>query len=216
MISRNEILDKIEATGIIAVIRLTDLNILENIVTALSSGGVDLLEITFTAPNALDLIQELNNRVTGDFLIGAGTILDSETARAAILAGAQFIVSPVLNTDVIHLIHRYDKVSICGGFSPTEILTAWEHGADIVKVFPATAVGPQFLKDIHAPLPQIKLSPTGGVTLANATDFIKAGACCLGVGTALLDKQLIDNSDWDGLAERARQFKAAVQLGRQG
>ena len=214
MKNRTEILEQIERTGVIAVIRQADADKLEQLAIALSAGGVNLLEITFTTPHAVDVIKTLSDRISEDFLIGAGSILDTETARAAILAGAEFIVSPIMKTDIIKMAHRYDKVCICGGLSPTEILTAWENGADIVKVFPATALGPQFFKDIHAPLPYIKLTPTGGVSLANATEFIRQGACCIGVGTALLDKTMIAESNWDGLTEKARQFIAAVHQGR--
>ncbi|MBC8403470.1 MAG: bifunctional 4-hydroxy-2-oxoglutarate aldolase/2-dehydro-3-deoxy-phosphogluconate aldolase [Candidatus Marinimicrobia bacterium] len=188
-------LNHIEESGVIAVIRLSNVDKLGNIVEALQTGGVNLLEITFTTPNAVHIIKELSSRVQENFLIGAGSILDTETARAAILAGAQFIVSTIMNVDVIHMARRYDKVCIAGGFSPTEILTAWENGADIVKVFPATAMGPQFFKDIHGPLSQVKLMPTGGVNLENASEFIQSGACCIGVGTALLDKKMIAESD---------------------
>ncbi len=214
MRNRIEVLKKIEETGIIAVIRLSDDKKLGHLVDALAAGGVNLIEITFTIPNAIEVIRKLTNKVDDGIIVGAGSVLDTETARAAILAGAEFIVSPIMNTDVIRMAHRYDKVCIPGGFSPTEITTAWENGADVVKVFPATAMGPQFFKDIHGPLPHIKLTPTGGVCLDNAADFIKAGACCIGVGTALLDKQMVADSDWAGITRRASQFIQAVVEGR--
>lgn len=212
---RQETLKKIEDSGVIAVIRLSDVKKLEKIIESLAKGGMSALEITMTTPGALDIMKELSQNNTSGFLIGAGTVLDPETARMAIVAGAEFIVGPVLNIDVIKMAHRYDKVVIPGAFTPTEILNAWDHGADIVKVFPATAVGPKYFKDVMGPLPQVKLTPTGGVSLDNASEFIKAGACCLGVGSALLDKKMIAGSDWDGLAEKAAAFKKAVEEGRQ-
>jgi 2-dehydro-3-deoxyphosphogluconate aldolase/(4S)-4-hydroxy-2-oxoglutarate aldolase len=136
--------------------------------------------------------------------------------RPSSTPGAQFVVSPVYNPAVVKLAHRFEKAVMPGAFSPTEILNAWNGGADIVKVFPATALGPKYFKDIHGPLPQVKLTPTGGVTLENAEEFIRCGAVCLGVGTALLDKEMIKKQDWQALAERARQFKAAVERGRKG
>jgi 2-dehydro-3-deoxyphosphogluconate aldolase/(4S)-4-hydroxy-2-oxoglutarate aldolase len=212
--NRSEVFTKIEESGVIAVIRLNDISRLEGIIDALTRGGINALEITMTTPDAIRIIEQLSSRYSGNFLIGAGTVLDPETARIVILAGVSFVVSPVLKTDLIHLVHRYDRLMIAGAFSPTEILSAWENGADAVKVFPATALGPKYFKDIHGPMPQIRLTPTGGVSIENAADFIRAGACCLGVGTALLDKKMIADSDWDGLAKRASEFVAAVKKGR--
>ncbi|MEE4310388.1 MAG: bifunctional 4-hydroxy-2-oxoglutarate aldolase/2-dehydro-3-deoxy-phosphogluconate aldolase [candidate division KSB1 bacterium] len=212
---RQETLKKIEDAGVIAVIRLSDVKKLEKIIESLAKGGMNALEITMTTPGALDIMKELSQNNTSGFLIGAGTVLDPETARMAIVAGAEFVVGPVLNIDVIKMVHRYDKVVIPGAFTPTEILNAWDHGADVVKVFPATAGGPKYFKDVLGPLPQVKLTPTGGVSLNNAAEFIKAGACCLGVGSALLDKKMIAESDWDGLAGKAAAFIKAVEEGRQ-
>ena len=211
---RSEVFAKIEKNGVIAVIRLNDISKLEGIIDALTRGGIHALEITMTTPDAIRIIEQLSSRYRGDFMIGAGTVLDPETARNVILAGASFVVSPVLNTDIIRMVHRYDRLMIAGAFSPTEILSAWENGADVVKVFPATALGPKYFKDIHGPMPQVRLTPTGGVSIDNAAEFIRAGACCLGIGTALLDKKMIAASDWDGLAKRASEFVAAVKKGR--
>jgi 2-dehydro-3-deoxyphosphogluconate aldolase / (4S)-4-hydroxy-2-oxoglutarate aldolase len=212
--SRLEILRQIEESGILAVIRLNDTKKLNNIIDALSKGGVKALEITMTTPNAIDVIKSVSNEVGDDFLVGAGTVLDPETARLTILAGAQFVVGPTLNLEMIKLVHRYDKVVIPGAFTPTEILKAWDAGADIVKVFPATALGPKYFKDVHGPLPQVKLTPTGGVDLSNAAEFIKCGASCLGVGTALIDKKFVADSDWDSLTERAASFVEEIKKGR--
>ncbi|TFG95482.1 MAG: bifunctional 4-hydroxy-2-oxoglutarate aldolase/2-dehydro-3-deoxy-phosphogluconate aldolase, partial [Calditrichales bacterium] len=163
-------------SGVIAVIRLNDVSKLEQIISALSSGGIYALEITLTTPNAVKIIAELARSTGKDFLIGAGTVLRPHEAEAVLAAGAQFVVSPVFNKQVVDLTTQADKVSIPGAFSSTEILQAWDSGADIVKIFPATALGPNYFKDIHGPLPGIRLTPTGGVSLENAADFIRAGA----------------------------------------
>ena len=207
---------KLIDSGLVAVIRLNSGAKLPGIIEALCQGGVNALEITMTTPGALAIIKDIAEKTGDDFLIGAGSVLDPETARQAILNGAQFVVGPVFNPEVLRLCHRYDKVDIPGAFTPTEILAAWEQGADIVKVFPATTLGPGYMKDVLGPLPQVKLLPTGGVTLANAAEFIRAGACCLGVGTALLDKKMIAAEDWPALAKHAAAFRAAVLDGRTG
>ncbi len=211
---RHSLVKKIEDSGIIAVIRLNDIGKLHHIIDAISKGGVKALEITMTTPNAIQIIEQLAKEIHSDFLLGVGTVLDGETARIAINAGAQFVVSPILKENVIQMAHRYDKAVFPGAFSPTEILSAWEQGADVVKVFPATALGPKFFNDIHGPLPQIKLTPTGGVNLENAAEFIRAGACFLGVGTALLNKSIIASGDWVGLSEKASAFIEEVKKGR--
>jgi len=212
--NRLEIVQKIEESGIVAVIRLNGSDHLDKIIDALAKGGVRALEITMTTPNAVEMIREVSGTLSDEFLIGAGTVLDAETAEAVINAGAQFVVSPVFKPEIIKTVHKYNKAVMSGAFSATEILAAWETGSDIVKVFPATVVGPRYFKDIHGPLPQIKLMPTGGVTVDNAEEFIRCGAVCLGVGSALLDKKMIKDQDWPGLTVRARQFTAAVERGR--
>ena len=214
--NRQKILDRLKDSGIIAVIRLDGVENLDKIIDALAKGGVQALEVTMTTPNAVAIIRDISFSLSEDFLIGAGTVLNTDTAKEVIDAGAQFVVSPVFKPSIIEIVHQYDKVAISGAFSPTEILSAWETGADIVKIFPATVLGPVYFKDIHGPLPQVKLTPTGGVNIDNAEEFIRCGAVCLGVGTALLDKKLIKNQDWDALEEKARQFKAAVERGRKG
>ena len=211
---RQQILNSLISSGIIAVIRLSEDKKIDYIISALSEGGVKSLEITMTTPNAIDIIKNISKKNKGDFLIGVGSVLDPETANAAIHSGAQFIVSPILNVDIIKMGHRYDKVVIPGAFTPTEIINAWESGGDIVKIFPATVLGPKYFKDIHGPLPQVKLSPTGGVNINNAADFIKAGAVCLGVGSALIDKKLVENSDWEELSKRAATLVEEVRKGR--
>jgi len=207
-------LQKIEKSGVVAVIRLKDDKNLENIIGALSEGGMKALEITMTTPNAIQIIDNITNQIDEKFFIGAGSVLDGETATAAIHAGAEFIVSPISNAEIINTAHRYGKVVVPGAFSPTEILSAWELGADAVKVFPASNLGPKYLKNIHGPLPQVRLTPTGGVNLNNAADYIKYGASFLGVGSALLDKKMIANKDWKGLKKRAQKFIEVVNTAR--
>ncbi len=167
-----------------------------------------------TVPGAIDAIREFKSTVKEEVLIGAGTVLDPETARACILAGADFIVSPTLNLEVIKVCRRYSKIIIPGTFTPTEILTAWEAGADIVKVFPASVGGPGYLKDIMGPLPQVKLVPTGGVNLETTPEFIKAGAVAVAAGTSLVNKRAVSEQNWDAITETARKFVAAVKQAR--
>src|SRR5438477_12684119 len=154
--------------GIVAVVRSPDSQQLVEVARALADGGVTVVEITLSVPNALDVLRQVRQALGDRLLLGAGTVLDAETARAVLLAGAEYIVAPTLNLDVIRLCQRYDKLVMPGAFTPTEILAAWEAGADIVKVFPAEIVGPAFFKAMRGPLPQIRLMPTGGGDLATA------------------------------------------------
>ena len=193
-------------TGVIAVIRADPGDQLVNVCRAISAGGVQACEITMTTPGALEAITQASRELDKSALVGAGSVLDAETARAAILAGARFIFSPVLNLDVIQMAHRYDCVAIPGAMTPTEIFTAWSAGADVVKVFPANHFGPQYLRDVHGPLPQVKLTPTGGVDLTTAADWIKAGAVAIGVGSSLVKKELINGGKWDELSALAKQY----------
>lgn len=204
----------LESCGVVAVIRLQDSSKLRAVVQALAAGGVKALEVTMTVPRAIELIGEIAPTLPPDFVIGAGTVVDPDTAHAAILAGARFIVGPVLRPAVIEVCHRYDVAVMPGCFSPTEILTAWEAGADVVKVFPATALGPSYFKDIRGPLPNVKLMPTGGVSLDNAGDWIRAGAVAIGVGTALVDAKLVAAGDFASITERAGRFVDAVRAAR--
>ncbi|MEO6807771.1 MAG: bifunctional 4-hydroxy-2-oxoglutarate aldolase/2-dehydro-3-deoxy-phosphogluconate aldolase, partial [Isosphaeraceae bacterium] len=179
-------------------------------------GGVTAAEITFTVPDAIEIIRQVRRELGDAVVLGAGTVLDPETARAALLAGAEYIVAPTLNLDVIRLCRRYDKAVMPGAFTPTEVLSAWEAGADIVKVFPADVGGPTYLKSLHGPLPQIRLMPTGGVDLNTAEAFLKAGACCLGVGSSLVEPKAVAAGDFDRIRQLAAQFVAVVQRYRQG
>jgi 2-dehydro-3-deoxyphosphogluconate aldolase / (4S)-4-hydroxy-2-oxoglutarate aldolase len=212
---REATLKRILDSGIVAVVRSESSASLVKVVQALAEGGVSAAEVTFTVPDAIDVIRQVRREVGDAIVLGAGTVLDPETARAALLAGAEYIVAPTLNLDVIRLCRRYDKAVMPGAFTPTEILTAWEAGADVVKVFPADVGGPAYLKAIRGPLPQIRLMPTGGVDLDTAESFLKAGACCLGVGSALVDPKAIAAGDFGRIRDLAAQYAACVRRFRQ-
>ena len=207
---RARVTAQVETLGIVAVIRLKDPAKLRAVVDAIAAGGVRALEVTMTVPGAVGLIRDLAPTLPDGFLLGAGTVTDAATARAVIDAGASFVVSPVFRPEVIAACHERDVAAMPGCFSPTEILAAYESGADIVKVFPATALGPQFIKDVRGPLPQVKLMPTGGVTLENAGDWIRAGAVAVGLGSALVDARAIEANRWDVITANARLVVANV------
>ncbi|MDP6153024.1 MAG: bifunctional 4-hydroxy-2-oxoglutarate aldolase/2-dehydro-3-deoxy-phosphogluconate aldolase [Phycisphaeraceae bacterium] len=211
---RTALVAKMQTSALIAVIRADSPTQLVDVCRALCDGGVDIAEITMTTPGALDAIAQAREALAGDCVIGVGSVLDAETARAAILADAQYIVAPTLNLDVIQMAHRYDRPIIPGALTPTEIMTAWQAGADMVKVFPANHFGPRYFKDLLAPMPHLKLTPTGGVDLGTAADWLKAGAAALGVGSALVKKDLIRTRDWAGLTKLARQFRDVVDQAR--
>lgn len=210
MAAKTQVLQRVTDCGVIAIVRMRDSSKLISVADAVHKGGVDVIEFTMTTPNALETLHTLRDATGEEVVLGIGTVLDAETARAAILAGADFLVSPTLNPRVVEMCHRYSKVVIPGAFTPTEILTAWELGADFVKLFPATTVGPGYIKDVLAPLPYIKLIPTGGVDLSNAGDFIRAGAWAVAVGGNLVDASAVERGDFDVLTERARQFAQIV------
>jgi len=211
---RDQALEVILETKVIAVIRMSDTQKLIKTTEAIKEGGVRAIEITMTTPSAIEIITEMSKKKSPGVLIGAGTVLDSGTAVQAIHAGADFIVSPILNLEVIKACRRYDTFVAPGALTPTEILTAWENGADIVKVFPATSVGPKYFQDLKGPLPQIRLMPTGGVNLDNAKEFIAHGACCVAIGTALLDKKAIENEDWEVLRQKASALINSLKGGQ--
>jgi 2-dehydro-3-deoxyphosphogluconate aldolase/(4S)-4-hydroxy-2-oxoglutarate aldolase len=212
--SRIEDLNRVLQTGIVAILRVPTSDQLASVARALFEGGIDVIEVTFTVPNALEILAAVKKDLGNRVLLGMGTVLDPESARAALLAGAEFIVSPSLNLDVIRLCHRYDKVAMPGAFTPTEILAAWEAGADVVKVFPSDAVGPSYLKALRGPFPQIRLMPTGGVNLETLPAFIKAGACALGVGGSLIDPQAIRDGNFARLRDLAGQYVQALKSAR--
>ena len=214
MSRRAAVTARIETLGVVAVIRMKDPARLRAVVDAMAEGGVRALEVTMTVPGAVDLIRALASSLPDGFLLGAGTVTDAATARAVIDAGACFVVGPVFRPDVIAACHERDVAAMPGCFSPTEILAAHECGADIVKVFPATMLGPQFIRDVRAPLPQVKLMPTGGVTLDNAGDWIRAGAVAVGLGSALLDAKAIDSGRFDVITANARRVVASVAAAR--
>jgi 2-dehydro-3-deoxyphosphogluconate aldolase/(4S)-4-hydroxy-2-oxoglutarate aldolase len=209
--SKETQLRQILDSGIVAVVRSPDSQQLVDVVRALADGGVSVVEITMTVPDALSVLRQVRQSLGERVLLGAGTILDPETARAALLAGAEYLVAPTLNLDVIRLCQRYSKLVMPGAFTPTEILTAWEAGADIVKVFPAEVVGPTFFKAMRGPLPQVRLMPTGGVDLNTAADFLRAGACCLGLGSQLVEPRAVAERNFDRIRDLARQYVAIVQ-----
>ena len=207
-------MDVIESDGVISVVRLDDLSSAIGLVEALVEGGLRAIEFTFTNRDAATSIQETSRELDDRALIGAGSVLDPETARTAILAGARFVVTPTLNLRTIELCRRYGVPIVVGAFTPTEILTAWEAGASLVKVFPASVGGPSYLKDVLGPLPQVKLVPTGGVTLENAGDFIRAGAAAVALGSNLVDARTVASRNWATLTRRAESLLAAVTKAR--
>ena len=214
--SRETTLRRILDGGIVAVVRAESGERLAQVVRALAEGGVTAAEITFTVPDAVAVIREVREELGDRIVLGAGTVLDPETARAALLAGAEYIVAPTVNLDVIRLCRRYDKVVMPGAFTPTEVLTAWEAGADIVKIFPADVGGPAYLKALRGPLPQVRVMPTGGVDLTTASAFLDAGACCLGVGGSLVDAKAVAAGDFGRLRDLAGQYAAIVRRHRGG
>lgn len=216
MSTPHEVVAEMERTGVVAVIRAQSSEMLIDVVGALHAGGLTCVEVTMTTPDALDVIHKASKEFAGKCVIGVGTVLDSETARAAILAGAEYVVAPVLDLPTIALCKRYSKAVVPGAFTPTEILTAWQAGADVVKVFPATKLGPEFFKDVRGPLPQVRLTPTGGVSLDNTGDFIKAGAVCVGVGSAMVTKKAVAEKDYATLTANAKAFLKAVADARGG
>jgi len=201
--------------AIVPVVRASSPDAALRAVEAIANGGIRSAEITMTVPGAVGVLEKLAGRFGGKLLLGAGTVLDPETARACLLAGAEFIVSPCLKPATIEMAKRYSKPVFPGALTPTEVLTAWEAGADAVKVFPCGNVGgAKYIKALKGPFPQIQLIPTGGVNLETIGDFLKAGACAVGVGGELVDASLIQQSRFDALTERAQQFLAAVAKAR--
>ena len=210
MSTKQKHLDQIHRTGIVAILRTEHAALLGDVCDALVAGGVDVIEITFTVPKAHQVLETVAERLGQRALLGAGTVLDPETARIAMLSGAEFIVAPNTNVEVIRLCRRYDKIVMPGAMTPTEVLTAWEAGADVVKVFPCDQLGPGHLKALRGPYPHIRMLPSGGVTLDTATAFLEAGAFALGVGGKLVEPRAIRDRDLAGIERSARQFVAAV------
>lgn len=214
--NKSAIIARIIGTGLIPVVRAESSDIAMRAIDAIREGGISILEITMTVPGAIRVIEEVARLFNDDAIVGAGTVLDSETARACMLAGAQFIVSPALDLETISCCRRYGIPVMPGAMTPTEIVTAWKAGADLVKVFPANALGgPGYIKALRAPLPQIELVPTGGVSLKTAADFIKAGAAALGVGADLVDTAALRAGEGKVITDRAKQFIEIVKIARE-
>mgnify|MGYP002403940309 CR=1 FL=1 len=201
------VLDRILTTGIVAILRVDQSAKLIQVLAALKEGGVEAAEVTLTTPNALSVIAQAREHFGSAMVIGVGTVLDPESARAAITAGAQFVVCPTLRRATIKLCRRYSVPVLPGAYTPTEILTAWEAGADIVKLFPAEIGGAAYLKAVKAPLPQIRIAPTGGVDEHTAADFLRAGASVLGVGSALVNQKLLAADNYAEISARARRLR---------
>ena len=212
--SRSEIVSEVEKGGVVGIIRMQDPAALGQVVEALARGSLKALEVTMTVPRAIELIAQIAPSLPDDFLLGAGTVVDADTAHRAAEAGAQFLVSPVLRPEVIKAAHEDGIPVMPGCFTPTEILTAWDLGADVVKVFPATSVGPGYLKDIRGPLPHVKLMPTGGVSIDNVGEWLKAGAVAVGVGSALVDTKAIAAGQFHVLEANARRIIANIAAAR--
>jgi 2-dehydro-3-deoxyphosphogluconate aldolase / (4S)-4-hydroxy-2-oxoglutarate aldolase len=213
---KREVFNRMISEGLVPVIRVASAAEAIDVADAIKEGGVTVIEITMSVQGAIDVIKDLTKKYRDEIIMGAGTVLDPETGRAALLAGAQFIVSPTLNLDLIALAHRYSAVVIPGAMTPTEILTAWNAGADMVKVFPAAQLGgPEYLKALRGPLPQILLVPTGGVNLQNAGAFIKAGAAALGAGGELVDKKAVKERKFNIITENTRAFLKAIREARE-
>ncbi len=212
---KSEVIQKIIEIGVVPVVRASSADEAMRAIDAIKEGGVPILEITMTVPGAIKVMEQVADKFGDEVVLGAGTVLDPETARACILAGAQFIVSPALNLKTIELCQRY-SVAICpGALTPTEVVTAWQAGADFVKIFPCSAMGgASYIKGLKAPLPQIELIPTGGVNLNTAADFIKAGSSALGIGADLVDLKALSEGNAALITERARQFVQLVKDAR--
>jgi 2-dehydro-3-deoxyphosphogluconate aldolase/(4S)-4-hydroxy-2-oxoglutarate aldolase len=216
MKDRDAVVQEIEATGLIAILRARSSEQLIEVVGALLDGGLTCVEVTMTTPGALEIVHQATTRFGNRCVFGAGTVLDAQSARSAILAGAEFIVAPTLDLDTIRLCRRYSAAVVPGTMTPTEILRAHEAGADLIKVFPAASVGPMFFRDVRGPLPQVKLVPTGGVTPDNALEFIHAGAAALGMGSALVGAALLEKKDFPAIARRAAEMLARIKAARMG
>ncbi len=209
-VSKREVIERMRTTGVVPVLRGSSVEEGLGLARAIAAGGIDVLEITLTNPHALEIIRTLRHE-DPSLLVGAGTVLDAETARACILEGAQFIVSPSTNLETIALCRRYSCTVLPGALTPTEIMTAWEAGADIIKLFPANAMGgAAYLRSIRAPLPQVQVIPTGGISLANAKEFLEAGAVALGVGADLADAGAIQQGNAGRVTQTAREYRRLV------
>ncbi len=214
--TRHEIVQYLLDNCIVAIVRADKGgDALVKIVEAIAAGGVKCIEVTMTTPGALECIKTATEKLKDvDVLIGVGSVLDAETARLAILAGAEYVVCPITSEEVIRMAHRYGKPVMPGAFTPNEIFKAWELGGDIIKIFPATLGGLEYIKAVRAPMPQIPVIPTGGVDLSNLAEFMKAGISGVGIGSALVRKDLVANEDYVGLTALAKQYADAFQAAK--
>jgi len=210
MKSKDRVLDAIIECGIVAVVRGQSSARIHSAIDAALEGGINVIEVTFTVPNALEIIRQLASSVGDNVILGAGTVLTAEMAEDAITAGAQFVVSPNTSIPVIEVAKTHEVPVFPGALTPTEVVVAWQAGADIVKIFPANVMGPAYLKDLHGPLPQVKFMPTGGVNLDTARAYLENGAVALGVGGDLINKQLMEEGRFSEITERARKFKEII------
>jgi 2-dehydro-3-deoxyphosphogluconate aldolase/(4S)-4-hydroxy-2-oxoglutarate aldolase len=213
---RYVITESIRKTGIVAIMRANNPDQLLTAADAIKAGGVNAIEVTMTTPGAIKVIEQATSKYGEEVIFGVGSVLDPETARAAILAGAQFVVCPTLKLSTIEMCHRYDIPVVPGAYTPTEVLTAWEAGADMVKIFPSSVGGPAYIKAIKGPLPQIRLVPVGGVNLETTADFIRAGAEVVGVGGSLINQKNLEAGEFDTITENARRYREEVEKGRIG
>ncbi|MGD9588347.1 MAG: bifunctional 2-keto-4-hydroxyglutarate aldolase/2-keto-3-deoxy-6-phosphogluconate aldolase [Pyrinomonadaceae bacterium] len=215
--TKADIVGHIESLGLVPVVRASSADEAMQAIDAIKAGGVDVLEITMTVPGAVKVIEKVADKYGSEVVVGAGTVLDPETARACLLAGAQFIVSPALNLDTIAICHRYSAPICPGVLTPTEVITAWSAGVDFVKVFPCGSVGgASYVKNLKGPFPQVKFIPTGGVSLKTAADFIKAGASALGVGTDLVNTKAIRDGNPEAVTEAAKEYIRIIKEARGG
>ncbi|MBC8374615.1 MAG: bifunctional 4-hydroxy-2-oxoglutarate aldolase/2-dehydro-3-deoxy-phosphogluconate aldolase [FCB group bacterium] len=212
--NKQDVLNKIMSIGIVPVVRIADGGQVLDAADALIAGGISVMEVTMSSTRPFEIIQNLKARYGDKLLVGLGSVLNEKVAEKGIDAGAEFIVSPIFDELVLKAAQKHEKASILGSLTPTEIQRSFSAGTDVVKVFPATKFGPGYFKDILAPMPHLKLTPTGGVDLSNVAEFLRNGAVCVGVGTALLKKDLIANSKWEDLADLARQYCVEVEKGR--
>lgn len=201
---RKTIVEEIIKRKAVAVLRIKEPDKLKKVIEALYAGGLSVAEVTMTVPNAIQLIEKISSELDPNIVIGVGSVLNKDIAESAIKAGAKYVVSPIFKKEIIDISHKYDVPAMPGCFTPTEIQTAFEAEADIIKVFPADVLGMDFFKGILAPMPHLKLMPTGGVSLTNAGDWIKAGACAVGIGSALLDKEAIEKENFSKLTDNAK------------
>jgi len=207
---KEKILKEVLERKVVAVLRVKEKDKLQSVIEAIYAGGISIAEITMTVPNAIKLIERMSENLSGDIIIGVGSVLNSKTAEDAIKAGAKYVVSPIFKKEIIDIAHKHNVPAMPGCFTPTEIQSAFEYGADIVKVFPADVAGMDFFKAILAPMPHLRLMPTGGVTQTNAGEWLKAGACAVGIGSALLDKKSIQDNNYSKLTENARTIMKSI------